>query len=44
MCTHHLTLDRAAIDGKVAKVSEKLLSAVLALNKLEQLRCVINEL
>ena len=39
-----LTFDRGTVDGKVSEVAEELLGAVLALNELEQLRCVINEL
>jgi hypothetical protein len=39
----NLTLDRTAVDGKVAKIREELLGTVLGLNKLEQIRCIINE-
>ena len=39
----NLTLDRTAVDGKVAKIREELLCTVLGLDKLEQVRSVINE-
>lgn len=39
----HLTLDGRSIDRQVSKVSEQLLSSVLGLDKLEQLRGVVDE-
>jgi len=39
-----LALDRAAVNGDVSKVCKELLSAVLCLYKLEQLRRVVDEL
>ena len=39
-----LTLDRASVDGKVSKVCQELLSTVLALNQLEEIRGVVDEL
>ena len=41
---YHLTLDRAAVDCDVAKVSEELLRAVLTLHQLEQVGRVVDEL
>ena len=42
--TYDLALDRAAVNGEVAEVSEQLLCTVLALNELEKLRRIIDEL
>ena len=42
--TYDLALDRAAVDGKVAEVSEQLLRAVLALNELEKVGRVVDKL
>ena len=39
----NLTLDRTAVDGKVAKIRKELLCAVLGLDKLEQIRSIVNE-
>ena len=39
-----LTFDRGTVDGEVSEVTEELLGTVLALNELEQLRSVVNEL
>ena len=39
-----LTFDRGTVDREVSEVAEELLSTVLALNELEQLRSVVNEL
>ena len=39
----NLTLDRTAVDGKVAKICEELLCTVLGLDKLEQIWSIIDE-
>ena len=39
-----LALDRGAVDGEVSEVSEELLSTVLALNELEPLGSIVDEL
>ena len=39
-----MALDRAAVDGEVAEVSEQLLRAVLALDELEEVGRVVDEL
>ena len=40
----NLTLNRTAVDGEVSKVSEQLLGTVLTLDKLEEIRGIVNEL
>ena len=42
--TYDLALDRAAVDSEVAEVSEQLLRAVLALDELEEVGRVVDEL
>lgn len=42
--SYNLTLDGASIDGKVSKISEELLSAVLALDELEEVGGIVDEL
>ena len=42
--TYDLALDRAAVNGEVAEVSKQFLRTVLALNKPEEFRCVVDEL
>ena len=39
-----LTFDRAAVDGEVTEVGEELLGTVLALDELEELGGVVDEL
>jgi hypothetical protein len=40
----NLTHDRTAVDGEVSKVGEQLLGTVLTLDKLEEIRGIVNEL
>lgn len=39
-----LTLDRASVDCEISKISQELLSTVLALYKFEELRSIVDEL
>jgi hypothetical protein len=39
-----LTLDRTSIDGEVSKIGQELLCTILALDELEKIWGIINEL